>query len=290
MSIKSIFTPFLDDENARIAFQGSATVAHKFNAHIAAVFMRQRPLYSGVVYFPLGGAYPVDDDDSIKRAEENNVADLRLKFDDSCDEHGVAIVDIEDHDDDKSATASWRDLKGRIPEDLAKAASAFDLVSLTTPGNDESKFQWRLVEELMFASGRPVLISPQNGFMAFPKRVVVAWDGGVESASAVAAALPFLKQADMVKLLTVHEPSKETASTKELAACLRLHGIETSETEIELEKGQHHIDVLVHEIVEACAELVVMGAYSHSRWREAVLGGFTRHMLKNATTPLLLAR
>lgn len=290
MSIKSIFTPFLDDEGARIAFRESATVAHKFNAHIAAVFMRRRPLYSGVVYFPLGDAYPVDDDDSLKRIEEKTVGDLRLKFDDFCDEYDVGIVDIAYHDDDKGATASWRDLKGRIPEDLAKAASAFDLVSLTAPGNNEDKFQWRLVEELVFASGRPVLLSPKDSFDSFPERIVVTWDGGVESASAVAAALPFLKQADMVKLLTVHEPSKETASTEELAACLRLHGVETSETEIELEKGQHHIDVLVHEITEARAELVVMGAYSHSRWREAVLGGFTRYMLKNAATPLLLAR
>lgn len=290
MPVKSIFTPFLDDESARIAFHGAAIVAHKFNAHIAAAFMRQRPLYSGVVYFPLGGAYPVDDDDALKRAEEKKVGDLRLKFDDLCDEYSVGIVDIADHDDGKDATASWRDLKGRIPEDLAKSAAAFDLIALSAPGNDEDRFQWRLVEELVFATGRPVIISPKDGFDSFPERVVVAWDGGVESASAVAAALPFLKQADMVKLLTVHEPSKETASTEELAACLRLHGVETSETEIELEKGQHHIDVLVHEIKEARAELVVMGAYSHSRWRQAMLGGFTRHMLKNTTTPLLLAR
>lgn len=290
MTIKSIFTPFLTENEAFVGFRAAAMIADQFNAHIAATFMRQRPLYSGVVYFPLGGSYPTDDDDQVKRLEEENVSARRLQFDDLCDQFGVGICDIANHSDAKGATASWRDLKGDIPDDFVKTASSFDLIVTAAPQEQNSRFHWNLVEELLFASGRPVFFSPNEAFEDFPKRVVVAWDGGVEAAAASAVALPFLQKADMVKLLTVHEPSKRNATSKDLAATLRLHDVDTSEIEIELEKGHSHIDVLTHEIIEANADLVVMGAYSHTRWHQAVLGGFTRHMLKNAAKPVLMAR
>lgn len=290
MSIKSIFTPFLDKEKAKTAFQSAGVIAHKFNAHISAVFMRQRPLRSGVVYFPLGGSYPADDDDTAKRVEEQNAGALRLHFDDLCDQYDVGIVDIADHNDARGATASWRDLKGRLPHDLARSASACDLIVVASAGQDDNSFHDYLVEELIFASGRPVFVCPETTLSAFPQRIVVAWDGGVESTAAVAAALPFMKEASMVKLLSVHEATKKTASTSDLAASLRLHGVETTETDVELEKGQSDIDVLVHEIIEANADMLVMGGYSHSRWREMVLGGFTHHMLRNSAMPILMAR
>ncbi|NNE40707.1 MAG: universal stress protein [Marinicaulis sp.] len=290
MPIKSIFVPFLSKQDASVGFKAAAVIAEKFDAHIAAASMRQRPLSAGVVYFPLGGVYPLGDDDALKRAEEKNVSKLRLQFDDLCDEHGVGINDIARHSDAKGATASWRDLKGRIPEDLARTASSFDLAVAAAPGPDDKKFQWRLVEELLFSSGRPLFLSPKEGVERFPNRIVIAWNGSVEAAAAIAAALPFMKYADMVKILSVHDISKRNTSTTDLAASLRLHGVETSETEIELEKGQDHIDVMVHEVVEANADLVVMGAYSHNRWREAVFGGFTRHMLKTTAAPMLMAR
>lgn len=290
MTIKSIFAPFLSKQDALVGFKAAAVIAEKFDAHIAAASMRQRPINAGVVYFPLGGVYPLDDDDALKRAEEKNVSELRLQFDDLCDELSVGINDIERHSDEKGATASWRDLKGSIPEDLARTASSFDLIVAAAPGSDDKTFQWQLIEELLFSSGRPLFISPKEGAENFPSRIVVAWNGSVEAAAAIAAALPFMKCADMVKILTVHDPSKRHSSTTDLAASLRLHNVDTSETEIELEKGQNHIDVLVHQIVDANADLVVMGAYSHNRWREALLGGFTRHMLKTAAIPLFLAR
>ncbi len=287
MTYKNIFIPFFDESRADAAFAAAALIAKQEKSHISAVHMRQRPLPPYDVYFPLGGTFTPQSDESYLQAEEENADALRERFNNLCKEHGVAPAAIGDHKDEMGATASWRDEEGDIPADLVRIAAAADLIVVASEAEEAGA---PLAEDLLFQSGRPVLLCPAAGIASLPERVVITWNASAEAARAVASSSPFLHGASAVKVLTIHEPSRVDVKTADIAATLRLHGLDTSETEIELEPDERASDVLVREIEDAKADLVVMGAYSHSRWREAVLGGFTRHMLNKAAVPVLLAR
>lgn len=143
-------------------------------------------------------------------------------------------------------------------------------------------------ERLALESGRPVLVIP-NGyvFSALPQTVTVAWKPRREAARAVFDALPLLKRAQKVEILSVEEGEPEEGSlpAAEIATSLDRHGVKVSVT---IPPGR----VSAAEEIQRRAsqsELLVMGAYGHSRLREFVFGGATRHMLQNMTVPVLFS-
>ncbi|MEO1251576.1 MAG: universal stress protein [Pseudomonadota bacterium] len=290
MTWKTILVPFVEEETARAGFAAAAVFAKKFNAHIVALHLRQRPMPTQAVYFPLGGAFPPDDDDAFKQAEDAHAAQLHQLFDDLCDEHKVGIVAMEKHKSSMDATASWRDEKGDLPTAYAKAGAGFDLIATMKPTTRDAYFQSRLVEELLFRSGRPVLLCPKMGMPSFPARAALAWNGSAEAASAVSAASPVLSAAETVRILSVSESPEQEASIDDLSTGLRLQGVNAAASEIGLEKGVDAQDALMKRFAGAEVDLVIMGAYSHSRWRQAMLGGLTRAMIYESETPVLMKR
>lgn len=288
MAVKKILLPFMEDRAARLAFGAAAAVAKEFKSHVCAVHLRQRPAAPVEIYYPLGGRYPAEMINSLEEAEDKRADDLRVTFKELCDEFAVGEEELAEHTDDRGATASWLDEEGDMPADFARRATASDMSVVAFAEKEPSAFETGLVEELLFQSGRPVLLCPRAGMPAMPKRVVVAWNGREEAARAVGAGIDFLKEAEAVKVLTVRRRQALAVNTDDITACLRLHGVDATQTDIELEARENETARLDEEIREFGAELVVMGAYSHSRWREAVLGGFTRHMLREAMVPVFM--
>lgn len=148
-------------------------------------------------------------------------------------------------------------------------------------------------ERLAIESGRPMLIVPHSGrFANFGKRVTVAWNGRREAARAVFDALPLLKTADNVRIIWVNpqnEPGKSgDLPTAEIASALARHGVKceaSSTTATDIRVG----DVLLSGLTDDGSDLLVMGAYGHSRLSEFVFGGATRHILDHMTVPVLMS-
>jgi nucleotide-binding universal stress UspA family protein len=147
-------------------------------------------------------------------------------------------------------------------------------------------------ETVLFGSGRPVITLHPTSRTGSAKldTIVVAWDGSRPAARAVADAMPFLTFAKRVHVLTVlHE--KESAVVGlggNLARHLKLHGIESKLDEVDAE-GVAIGTVLEHYVKSLPADLLVMGAYGHSRVREFVLGGATHSVLSAPPVPVLLS-
>ena len=151
----------------------------------------------------------------------------------------------------------------------------------------------QMVESVIMSSSCPTLLVPFVGFREAPgKRVMVAWDGGRESARSVKDALPFLVRAKSVVLLMVDAKAKAQREGEEpgvdLAHHLARHGcrveIQSSES------GNISIgDTILSRLADQAIDLLVMGAYGHSRLRELVLGGVTRHILAHMTVPVLMS-
>jgi nucleotide-binding universal stress UspA family protein len=149
-------------------------------------------------------------------------------------------------------------------------------------------------EDIIMASGRPTLLVPWAGtFAEIGKRILVAWNDRREAARATFDALPFLREADNVRILWVN-PSAATNGhpidlpTVEIASALSRHGVRCTTAESQtsdLNVGNE----LLNQVSDHGIDLVVMGAYGRSRFREFVFGGATRVTLKSMTVPVLFS-
>jgi nucleotide-binding universal stress UspA family protein len=174
---------------------------------------------------------------------------------------------------------------------LNEIVRLFDLVVIEQTNAREPETRPRTIESIVFGSGRPVLIVPY--FQARPatlNSVLVAWDGSAPAARALADALPLLARADRVELLSIDgkalgdSDGQGTALTRHL---LR-HGIQATFKRMPSAGGIG--DTLLSHATDMNADLLIMGAYGHSRVREAVFGGTTRTLLGSMTIPVLMSR
>ncbi len=147
-------------------------------------------------------------------------------------------------------------------------------------------------EHVILHSGRPVLVVPYAGsFSGKFRKAVIAWDGGMAASRAISGALPLLAAADAVDIL-IFNPEQDGEAHGEqpgadLALFLARHGVKAN-----VHAHRSDIDTgnaLLSTAADLGAELLVMGAYGHARFREVVLGGVTRTVLASMTVPVLMA-
>lgn len=168
-----------------------------------------------------------------------------------------------------------------------------DLVILGQTSPDEPAYASHLPEDVVLASGRPLLVAPQSWAPGpLGQRVLIAWDASREAARAVSAALPILEQAESVLVVSVNPKSTPLGHGElpgaDIAVHLARHGVEVSVQSIEID----HMGVgeaILSFAADGARDLLVMGAYAHSRLRELVLGGVTRTVLARMTLPVLMA-
>lgn len=184
----------------------------------------------------------------------------------------------------------------RPASDFAHHALCSDLTVLGQHDPDDP-LAWGtppdLVPQVLAVSGRPGLVVPWAGdFEDAGQRVVIAWKPSRASAAAVSAALPVLRTASEVTLLSWTEPAEAARSgpdlTRALAAWLDAHGVR-ARIEFEGAPGTDLGDLLLSATADRGADLLVMGCYGHSRMREWMFGGVTRTVLRSMTLPVLMA-
>jgi nucleotide-binding universal stress UspA family protein len=192
--------------------------------------------------------------------------------------------------------AEWRALKvphvnlAAVVMDHGRSADLI-IAGQTDPDWDLSPLM-DFPERLALESGRPVLVVPYAGrYSEVGRNVVIAWKAGRESARAVFDTLPILTHAEKVQILEVKERrdnGTSLAPDTTIAASLARHGIKpTVRTSMaaDLSVG----DEILSRLADAGADLLVMGAYGHSRMRELVFGGATRHIARHMTVPTLFS-
>lgn len=158
----------------------------------------------------------------------------------------------------------------------------------TAPGDAEA-----VTEAALFEGGCPVLVLPDGGLPAAPpRRILVAWNQSVEALAAIRRALPLLQAAEMVEI-TIIDPRRGGPERSDpggaLTQMLTRHGVRV-EIAVLARTEPAISDEIARRATEIDADLIVMGAYGHSRFREAILGGATRNMLEKARVPVLMAR
>ena len=178
---------------------------------------------------------------------------------------------------------------------IAMRARFADLVVQEKPyGAHAARDSEAVVEAALFEGGAPVLVLPHDTAAVddLGRRVLVAWNQSDEALHAIRRALPVLKAAEAVEIAVV-DPSPYSPEGSDpggkLCQMLTRHGVK-AEIAVLAKTLPTVTEVLTRRAAETGADMLVMGAYSKSRLREAIMGGATRHMLERANLPVLMAR
>ena len=278
MGYKTILTVVSDEALAQSTVDHAAALAAGWDAHLDALCFGVDRTQTGYYY---AGANAMILQETITRATSDAEklagvvrAALGKKEARWAVEEGVAqLADIGRH--------------------VAGRARFADLVVLPKPYGKEHGVELEPVTEgALFEGQTPVLVVPDTVTpTATPSRVVIGWNESNEALRAVRASLPLLQSADNVHVVVIdppqHGPNRSDPGGA-LSQYLARHGVKT-EIDVLSKTMPRVSDVLCRHVQDLDADLVVMGAYGHSRFREAILGGATRNMLENAEVPVLLA-
>lgn len=278
MSYKSILTIVTDVEAARAQIDTAVAMARREDAHLDVLCMGVDRTQTGYYY---AGATAFIQQETIERAQED-ARNLEAAMRDR-----LAAEDIR-----WGAEAIVAQL-GAISAVVGMRARFADLVVMGRPyAKGRGQEIEAVVEAAMFEGQAPALVVPDGyaGAIA-PRRVVVAWNQSNEALSAIRKALPLLKAADLVDITIIDPPAhgpERSDPGGQLSQLLARHGVK-AEVSVLAKTMPRVSDVINRHVRDTNADLVVMGAYGHSRFREAILGGATRNMLENAETPVLMA-
>lgn len=177
---------------------------------------------------------------------------------------------------------------------IIDSARSADLVVAVQSNPDDRSERRADLETFLFESGRPVIMVPYILKEPKPiKRVLIAWNGSREAARATFDALPLLKAADEVEIFSVDPVDISSQSPEmagaEIAAALSRHGVKATIT-TDITNGVPAASVIENRLSDSSIDLLVMGAYGHSRLWEMLFGGVTRSVMETMTAPTLLSR
>ncbi|MEX2617339.1 MAG: universal stress protein [Alphaproteobacteria bacterium] len=287
MTIRVIFAPLTGGKADDTVFATAAAVAKRFNAHVDTTFLRTDPR-DAIPYMGEGisGALV---DESIQRAEEENVNrshKARSAFDAWRDREAITLADAPSGS--TAATCSWREIVGNADQNTEACGRLADLVIASRDSSEGTVENEVAFEAALLHSGRPLLLASPTPRSSLGDRIMIAWNGSAESARAVGAAMPFLKAAGSVTVVTGNEGDLPGPGGDELKKYLAWHGV-SSQTRVVEVNDRPVGEVLLEAATDSTADMLVMGAYSHSRLREYIFGGVTRYILDEGNLPVFMA-
>lgn len=288
MAIRKLLLPLTGTAAGEAALSTALMIARIWNAHVTALHVRvdSRDV-APLAGEGLSGAMIEEMMSATERESGARAHAVRAMFDRFVAQHEVTLG--EPRGGFEGPSASFASVTGREEDLVAQQARLADLTVVPHPEAGEDVSSSDALHAVLFDSGRPVLLAPQTAPTTIGTRVCIGWNGTAESASAVAAALPWAQRAEAVCILSADGYQRRGPGAPDLAAYLALHGVHA-----ELVTFTAVNNVVGAGLLAAArdfgGDLLAMGAYSHSRLRQLILGGVTRHVLENAALPVMMNR
>ena len=291
---KTLLVPSLvgefDDSTPEAAF----AIAQRFRAHMDFLYLRLDPvrMLMAAGTAGLAGAGGIVTGmlqpkmlEEFETCESLHAKQAKRKFDTFCANRSIPVVDKAPGPD--GVSAAWRELVVDGAALPMREARHCDLLVLPGGSGDEYS-RAEGIGAILMGCGRPALVVPRQVSGTSPGTIVVAWKATAEAARAVTAAMPLLYKASRIVVLSVEEGQDESMTSPErLVEQLCWHGLPAEGRRIRRE-GRSGPDALIAAASDIKADLLVMGAYGHSRLRELIFGGYTQHMLEAAPLPVLM--
>jgi len=286
MTIKTVLTSLNGVTADRLRLDVALAVSRHFDAHIEVLHARGDPRNAvPITVEGMSGALVEEIMTVAERESTERAAAARATFDSWRQDTGTPIADAPAAG--AGVTAAWIEEMGREDDLVVRYGRLADLIVEGRPAQDVFATEVT-VEAAIFDTGRPVLLVAPAPRDSIGDNVAIFWNGSAQAARAVAGALPLLRRAKQVHVLWVGESRGKELAHMTLPGYLAWHGIEATVSRFQPDAravGQ----ALLEEAQRVDADLLVMGAYTHSRLRQMVLGGVTKHVLGNAAIPVLMA-
>lgn len=284
--MKRIFVPLLGELGDRAALTAAGKLVAKDGGYVQATVLCRNPQDMLPMVGEGFGATMLDE---ILTAAEKSATEreamAKKTFDAWCSEAGATM---EAAPGTSGLCASFERITGPIPGAEREEARLADVVVCARAPRDVSPDRVALMETIVMDAGRPVIVVPDSDLDSIATTVLVAWNGSAEAARAVSMSMPLLAQAKRVVVVTVNDGSV-TADPKALAASLKWNGIEADGVYADMDKAGVAATLEI-EAAKQSVDLILIGAYSHSRVREFVMGGVTDDVLTEGAVPMMLAR
>jgi len=208
----------------------------------------------------------------------------RLKFLELLDANGIPLGDL----DASGLRAGWTEMVGSGPEGIGEYGRLFDLVILGRSVED-STVDWKTTAEaVMFDSGRPLLIVGDEIPATIGQKILLAWNGSTETARTLTGAMAILTDIDEVLVVTVEGAVVWGPAGEDICRHLNASGI--SSTARTIDRGTGGIGQAFLEAADQfSADLIIKGAFTHSRLRQLIFGGATSELINGSTVPILLS-
>ncbi len=285
---RKILVPLSDTAAGKVALGVGLDLARKFNAHLVGIIVRvDARSVAPLAGEGLSGAMIEDMMASTERESGEHARVLAALFDAAVTQSGLTV----DNEPVPSAgaTAALETITGRDEDLLPALAQLADLTILPNPSDDADGTGADRLHAVLFDSGRPVLIAPPAAPPSIGRRCCVAWNGSTEGAAALDAMLPWLRRAEAVRVVHAAEYQRRGAPADAVLPYLALHGVDADLVAFQPLNRDLGAGLLAA-AAAFDADLLGMGAYSHSRLRQLILGGVTRHVLGHARVAVLMCR
>jgi nucleotide-binding universal stress UspA family protein len=279
MAYKSIVISLNELEVVTSLLEVGVDLAIRFDAHVTGLYV-----IPGSTVYPTVGPYAIPEvNDIVTQYFDERAKDTRLQFESAMTSASISF--------------DWREIRATVPEVASTVSEVGRVADLLVLSETDRKaalgVEVEFVTKVIMDSGRPVLILPRQSPSKLKLRqILCGYNGSKESVRAIHDALPFLIPAGDVRLVWV-DASRNHGSAgplpgADMAEVLDRHGIRST-AEAMPTSGQDVGEALLTRAQDLGADLIVMGAYGHSRLREYVLGGATRTVLSNIRIPLLMS-
>jgi nucleotide-binding universal stress UspA family protein len=279
----SILMPLAQELPTSNVFDAALILAHQLHARVTAAYIRPDPAVAAKTIPEMIMAAGVTRD-AIEREGRQAASVAQARFDEWRNRNGGSA---QNRGEASGWGATWCEHVGEFEPIVTRYGRLSDFIVLLRPTASEIVAQ-RCADAAIFGSGRPTLLVGDTVPVSLTDHVLIAWNGSLEASRAVFGAMPLLRHAKRVTIFTALEYGAEAVDLDDLAASLRDRGIRTPE--VIFPSGDRSTGAaLVMATKTHEASLLVMGAYTHSRMREAFLGGVTKHLLAHAPVPLLMS-
>ena len=277
--MKTILIPTEDHDAMPAVLEAAWLIAKQFDSYMEGFAVRPS-LATYVTVEPvsnlaISGAFG---EDTARQARTDFESFMESHAVPRAEKKGEPAVFSFDWPRDETADDLYIGSRGRV----------FDLIILGRPGPDPQNPRMPPLEAALFDSGRPVLVVPPFVPQTIARNVLVAWNGSTEQARTNSYAIPLLRLADKVTVLTVEGGTTPGPSGEEAAQHLRQKGIKA--TALTVKPGPRSTgEVILDHVRSLSCDLLVKSAYTQSRLRQMIFGGATRYVLANATLPVFMA-
>ncbi len=281
--IRSVYIPLIDEKGGALA-EGFA-IGQALGANVEAMHISHDPS-DAVALVGDGMTAPMIEAvvEAARREAAERARHAQRAFHDLCRQYGQTPVGPGTVHE--GFAVSFEAVEGDGAQIVAERGRLHDLILVSRPGEEDEE-KSLILDTALRDTGRPVLLSVGEEASSVPAHAVLAWNGSVEAARALAFALPVLRLAEAVTILSVEEEGREGPDGEAVATYLQRHGIGALRRDLAAEPRQTGA-VLLDAVADVGGDLLVMGAYSRSRLRRLIFGAVTGEVIARSPIPVFL--